>query len=100
MTTRRATMSIESVAMGTATGTEAHPGVPADVLHRTSGEVFCTRRRCYATVSVVGREGTTGAFRYVQWCSLRGIANGCPEDCIHQAAVALRDPTSRPDPLR
>ena len=101
MTTRTATVATKpgTVNLGNAI---AQAGAPTGVLARSSGEVFCAQCRSYAIVSVVDRQGTAGAIRYVQWCSLRGVEVGCPEDCILQPASALLDPASasETDPLR
>jgi hypothetical protein len=101
MTTRSSAISTKRGA-GNLGDVIAQAGAPPGSLARSSGEVFCARCRSYAIVSVVDRQGTAGAIRYVQWCSLRGVEVGCPEDCILQPAAVLLDPTSGSEapPLR
>lgn len=71
---------------------------PFQALSRSSGEVFCARRGSYATVSVIRRQGRTGAIRYVQWCSLRGAEASCPEDCILEPPPVPLEPAAQAKP--
>lgn len=47
-----------------------------------SGPIHCARRAAPALVSVVERMHGARCLRSVVWCSLRGDAQWCGEDCL------------------
>lgn len=58
-----------------------------------SGPIHCARRGAPAIISVVEREHGAQRLRSIVWCSLRGDAQWCGEDCL-----ASRDADDRPAP--
>ncbi len=60
-----------------ATGWGSHIGA---VCH-ASARVWCGERQRPAVVSVIDRDDTGGAIRFVLWCSLRAC-DGCSEQCL------------------
>lgn len=66
-----------------------------DGLRHQSGYVFCARRGAMAIINVVERPGGPGGMRTVFWCSLRGRAQWCAEDCGQPTADEGRPPVAR-----
>jgi hypothetical protein len=52
-----------------------------DGLRHQSGYVFCPRHGAVAIINAIERPDRSGSMRTVLWCSLRGAAQWCAEDC-------------------
>lgn len=66
-----------------------------DGLRHRSGYVYCARRGAVAIINAVERPGGSGSMRTVLWCSLRGTAQWCAEDCGQPTADEGRAPAAR-----
>ena len=52
-----------------------------DGLHHVSGYVCCPRRGAVAMINATERRIGPATTRSIVWCSLRGAAQWCAEDC-------------------